>query len=353
MFIKLLDNQELYNTFILSCNKASFLQSYEWGKFQESLGRKIWRLGLYQNDSNSAPLLGTMLIIKHSLLGGFSYLYCPRGPVFKDVPNQDMITSLFLYLKNIVATDCIIFSKVDPSIFWTNISVFEIRNSINHVKSVQPLAELLLKLNFTEEELLDKMHAKTRYNIRLAQKNNLDIRVSAGNKEDCDIFYSLIAETAGRHKIRAYSREYYANIMNVFGKRAKIYTTFSDNNALASHMVIYCGDTAVYMHGGSSLQARNLMAPYLLHWQAIKDAKADGYKYYNFGGIDSVGSNTLVELTKFKTRFVTTGHDLLEDTGIVVNYEKSFDIIYNKWWYSVYKVAKLLNRFIKSYRALN
>jgi lipid II:glycine glycyltransferase (peptidoglycan interpeptide bridge formation enzyme) len=52
------------------------------------------------------------------------------------------------------------------------------------------------------------------------------------------------------------------------------------------------GDTATYLHGATDDEYRNVMAPYLLQWQAIKDAKKAGYKFYDFGGVKTEISNS-------------------------------------------------------------
>ena len=65
-------NQEEWNKFILE-NNGLFLQSWEWGEFQKSLGRKVWRLGDCENWA--------ALVIRHDLPLGKNYLYCPGGPV--------------------------------------------------------------------------------------------------------------------------------------------------------------------------------------------------------------------------------------------------------------------------------
>jgi len=39
-----------------------------------------------------------------------------------------------------------------------------------------------------------------------------------------------------------------------------------------------------YLHGSSSSESRNLMAPFILHWDAIQSAKAEGFKTYDFWG---------------------------------------------------------------------
>ena len=38
------------------------------------------------------------------------------------------------------------------------------------------------------------------------------------------------------------------------------------------------GDAVTYLHGASSSRHRNVMAPFTLHWEAIRAAKSEGKK---------------------------------------------------------------------------
>lgn len=347
MFIRPLDDKDQYDFFVSSVINISFLQSYQWGEFQKSLGRKILRIGIYSGNTTNV-LLGTALLIKHGLPFGLSYFYCPRGPVLNDVTDSEAIKALLLYVKAISKLERAIFVRIDP-FFSLNIDAQAIKQDINYIFSIQPETELSLKLNFTEKELLSNMGSKTRYNIKNAQTNNIEVKVSSGNQADINTFYDLVVGTAARHKMRVYSKEYYRGIMNAFNGCSKIYTAFVNGQALASNLLIMWGDTVTYLHGGSDFARRDLMAPYLLHWQAIQDSRKAGYKYYNFGGLGYMNDKELTGLTRFKNGFVSVGHGDGANTGIIFNYEKSFDVVYNKFWYSFYKIMRLLNKIIKKF----
>ncbi len=56
----------------------------------------------------------------------------------------------------------------------------------------------------------------------------------------------------------------------------KLYMAEYENKIIAANIVIHYGNTATYLHGASDNEYRNVMAPYLLQWQAILDAKKAG-----------------------------------------------------------------------------
>lgn len=73
MEIKEIKTKEIWENFLLGCEEKTFLQSWNWGEFQEKMGNKIWRLGIYENQELVSAVLvakiparrGTFLLIQH------------------------------------------------------------------------------------------------------------------------------------------------------------------------------------------------------------------------------------------------------------------------------------------------
>ena len=59
-----------------------------------------------------------------------------------------------------------------------------------------------------------------------------------------------------------------------------------DGKIIAGNLLRFDKNMAVYVHGASSNQYRNLMPAYLLQWSAILKAKSLGIKYYDFWGVN-------------------------------------------------------------------
>jgi len=212
------------------------------------------------------------------------------------------------------------------------------------VTSVQPAKTLLLDLNKTEEELLAEMHQKTRYNIRLAEKKGVVVRES---ESELDSFYDLISNTYNRKGLSVYNKEYYKKLLANFSG-AKIYLAEYQGKILCANLVLPFGDTITYLHGGSSEEGKNLMAPHLLQWEAIKKAKELGYKYYDFWGIDE---KKWPGVTRFKKGFGPASAETspasarfvrsqAETSGFEVDYGGAWDLALNKFWYTGYKIIK-------------
>jgi lipid II:glycine glycyltransferase (peptidoglycan interpeptide bridge formation enzyme) len=325
-------NKEEWNQFVIQ-NGSQFLQSWEWGEFQRSLGKKIWILAVKEEEK----ILAGALIIKYDLPLGKSYLYLPRGPIIDlRVKIEDLrigCNSLFDKIVNIAKEKKAIFVRIEPTI--KDISTFNLKSLIlNLAKPVQPKEEWRLNLTPNEENLLKTMHPKTRYNINLAIKHGVKIR--EGDKEkDFDKFWQLIAETFGKKGLKTHPQNYYREIFNL--EPVKLYLAEYQDKVLAANMMVFWGDQVYYLHGGSSVENKNVMAPYLMFWETIKIAKALGYKYYNFGGIaptESGDKHPWFGITRFKKGF----------GGEEIGYTGTFDLPINKIWYNIYKFGKLIFR---------
>ena len=76
---------------------------------------------------------------------------------------------------------------------------------------------------------------------------------------------------------------------------------------IAAGIFVFHGDTAIYYYGASSSdrEVRKHMAPYLLQWFAIGEAKKKGALTYDFLGISPPGSvdDRLAGVSAFKEKF--------------------------------------------------
>jgi lipid II:glycine glycyltransferase (peptidoglycan interpeptide bridge formation enzyme) len=335
-------NKEKWNNFVLE-NNGLFLQSWEWGEFQESLGRKIWRLGDGENWQ--------AFVVKYNLPMGKNYLYCPAGPtiVSSIKYNVSSIIEKFLNeIKNIAIREKSIFLKIEP--FWGKGETLRQAQGINFndlkfIKSdggQRILKTLVLDLNKSEDELLAEMKQKTRYNIRLAEKHGIRIKVSDSIKEDFELFWRLTQETIERDKFFVHSREHYEKMLSVGrhempdqvrhdnGVNVKLFLAEYQNKIIAANIVVFFGSRAIYLHGASSNEHRNLMAPYLLQWEQIKEAKKRDCAIYDFWGISE---KNWPGVTRFKKGF----------GGKEIDYCGTLDYVCNKKWYLIYRFAKFLN----------
>lgn len=338
-----LSRQE-WNTFVASRPHAQFLQSYEWGEFQKIVGRTVE----YTHTLYGGVVDSVALILDTPLGAGYSYLYCPRGPIGLDCARTvqavpGMATSYPAYTR-------VLFSRIEvPQ------ECEEVLRGPNTKKvvSTQPETEWIVDLKKTHDALRAAMHTKTRYNIRLAEKRGIQVRAftvkSHALEESAKYFFAFLRQTATKKSFRLHDAEYYEKLIHFFVHdreggfkkevpRAVLYEARYEERIVGTILVMFFGDTATYVHGGSSYQDRELMAPYALHDYALQDAADHGYAYYNFGGItlDSSSSHPWAGITRFKKSF---GGESLQYSGTV-------DYILNPVGYMVYGWGRFVRRLL-------
>ena len=111
MELKEIINKKTWEDFSLSCSPNNFLQSWNWGEFNVSLGRQIYRWGVFNKGKLRAVCLGIVLSTK---LGNF--LYIPRGPILADWEDQKLLEFLVVELKLIAKDTDWVFIKIEPPI---------------------------------------------------------------------------------------------------------------------------------------------------------------------------------------------------------------------------------------------
>lgn len=336
--------KEEWNRFVLE-NGGSFLQSWEWGEFQESLGFEVLRLAMEQDGK----ILLSAQVFQMPLPFQKNYLYIPYGPVFLNAFNINEIKQamkiLLAELKKISEKNNSIFLKIeeDKTKFDVSLSEFEF---IKSDKDVQARETLILDISKPEEDLLKNMKQKTRYNIKVAQKNGVEFGEFSDKKEAFEAFYDLISQTAERQKYRLHPKRHYEKMMELFFEGnvpegrlfQKIFFVKYKDKILAIALIIFFGKRATYLHGGSSDEFKNLMAPHLLHWEIIKKAKELGFSEYDFWGIVTEKTSKKMSqkwsgFSRFKIGF----------SGDVVEYAGAYDFIYSKLWYNLYKIARKIH----------
>ncbi len=311
-----LTNKEELNDYIAGQKHSQFLQSWEWGEFQEQAGKKVIRLGFTEKEK----LFFAITLIKNSLPLGLNYLYSPRIEV-KNLKDEQL-EFVFDEIKNVAKQEKAVFFRFDP-----RFPIPDLRSTIKKTIHVQPEKTIILNLEKPEDEILKNMHQKTRYNIRLASKKG--IIVGYARPGDFDRWWKIMDETKDRDQFRLHSKEHYKKMLSV--NFIKLIVAEYQSKIIAGNIMSFFKDTSTYIHGGSGNKYRNVMAPFALQWYAIKEAKKQGLKYYDLNGIDE---KKWPGVTRFKKGY----------GGVEISYPGTFDLVFDKNKYSVYKILRMIRR---------
>lgn len=316
-----------FNSFVAD----EYLQSWPWGEILKAEGREVLRLGVLKMASDKAEggreILAAATLVKQPLTGGYFYWYAPRGPIISQtagIGRGAIEDFLFSAVKKI--DEKCLFLRLEPASLPTGIKLF-----LKKTVDLQPAKTLLLNLSSSEEELLSAMSQKTRYNIRLAEKKGVYIRV--GTAADFSEFWRLLNLTGARDGFRIHDAAHYRALLAAANKFIKLFLAEYEGKVIAAGLFCFWGETATYLHGASDNKWRGAMAPYLLQWAAIKEARAAGLRHYDFYGIDE---KKWPGVTRFKLGF----------GGRKKEYPGTYDLVFRPVTYRVYNFFRKLRRLV-------
>ncbi|MGI5911325.1 MAG: lipid II:glycine glycyltransferase FemX [Syntrophomonadaceae bacterium] len=331
---RIIDDQEMerYNQFITSHYKGHFLQLWEWGEVKQGMGWEPLPLVLEEDGEIRAALL----ILKRHLpvpVLNKCIFYSPRGPVV-DIESEELCYALFEGAAKVAQEHNAIFLKIDPDVLVNNQKFTEILKKCSFTKKetgvdfegVQPTFVFRLDIRPSEINLLQNMHSKWRYNIKLASRKGVIIK-EAKEKEDLKTFYRILQETAARDKFLIRGYEYYELIWNylIIKGYAQIFLAEYQGKIISAALAMILGDKAWYLYGASSNENRNVMPNYLIQWEMIRWARRKGCTIYDFRGVsgDLDESNPLYGLYRFKKGF----------NGEFIQFIGEWDRIYSPLFY--------------------
>jgi peptidoglycan pentaglycine glycine transferase (the first glycine) len=276
------DSLSEWETFIQTRHPdAHLLQTAAWGRLKSAFG---WRAETLQTDDS-----GAMILLRRLPLG-FSIAYLPRGPV---PATAGTLANLLPRMDGLCRARRAVFLKVEPD--WADGDAaagdparLGFRRS-GH--AIQPPRTIRVDLQGTEDDLLARMKPKTRYNIRLAERHGVCVSVS----EDIDAFTRLMDATGVRDSFAVHSAAYYRRAFAEFSPLHNVVLLLARHQGepLAGLMAFAQGRRAWYLYGASSDVRREVMAPYLLQWEAMRWARSRGCAEYDLWGIPDADGETL------------------------------------------------------------
>jgi peptidoglycan pentaglycine glycine transferase (the first glycine) len=312
--IAFIGTAKAWNELIASLPLAHLLQTWEWSQVKARYG---WQpLPFTWSDRTSAgspPLAAAMVLKRQFPIGGFArsmcVLYVPRGPLM-DWNDARLRGRVLDDLQAFARHQGAIFVKLDPDVpLGTGIPGSEtavefqagqqVRSELTRrgwrfsQDQIQFRNTVLIDLSPSEEELLRRMKQKTRYNLRLAQKKGVTVRL--GKVEDLPLLYRMYAETSVRDGFLIRGEEYYQTVWRTFGRTEnephsaltpchEALIAEVDGQAVAAMSLFYFAEQALYLFGMSRELHREKMPNHLLQWEAMRRAKAMGCSTYNLWG---------------------------------------------------------------------
>jgi len=318
----------------ISFNKLAThpLQSWQWGEFREREGHQTIRLGLFDDEGLREIFQLTIHKIPHT---PFSVGYLPKSVL----PCKEVIEEL----KRVAKKNKTVFIKLEPNILKNEGEEEKIKKlGLIPGKSIFTKYTSIIDLTLPEDELFKNLKPKTRYNIKVAQKHG--VYAEEDNSEEAfNKYLELLFETANRQNFYAHNKDYHRKLWRTLKDTGipHLLTAKYQGKILAAFMLFIFNKKIYYPYGASTREYRELMAPTLLMWEAIRFGKKHGCLEFDLWGDTAPNpspNHPYYGFHRFKAGF---SPKLVEFLG-------AYDLVINSILYRVYNlVDKIRWKFLR------
>jgi lipid II:glycine glycyltransferase (peptidoglycan interpeptide bridge formation enzyme) len=299
-------NSEQWNAIIAALPGAHILQTWEWGKVKSLFGWQAHFLVWFQKQGGvelvtdrhldhlkKRPVAAAALALQRNIsVGGFSHrmgvMYLPKGPLL-DWNDTWVVKQVLNDVSVFGEKHGAIFIKIDPDIeVGSGIPGSEEANESSlgaqitqKLKSdgwqfsgeqVQFRNTVVIDLTPSQDELLANMKQKTRYNINLAMRKGVSVRL--GNQADLGMLFRMYAETSVRDGFVIRNESYYKEVWSTFlpeqrpttfdSPQAEVLIAEVEGAPIAGIFIFRFAGRAWYLYVMSSQMHRDKMPNYLL-----------------------------------------------------------------------------------------
>lgn len=324
------EEKDLYDSVIVHP-----VQTWAWGEFLKSQGHTVYRLGVFDQDK----LISAYSINFHRL-PKFNYTIgvLQRGPSI----NQELLVNI----TNLAKKEKAIFIKIEPNQinkvyldshnFQTQSELPSFPNLVLSPKANFYPNSHLIDLSQSPETLLEKMHAKTRYNIKVANRYQVEVKED-NSQSGFNQYLSLLFETTKRQGFYLHSQKYHQDLYTYLKDTGMVHILLAKYQGLllTAMMFLKVGQHFYYPYGASSSQHKQVMASTLTMWEAIKLGKSLGCTSFDMWGSlppDAKPTDRGFGFHRFKEGF----------GGQLVQFVGSFDYIIDP---NLYKIYNLIDNY--------
>ncbi len=296
-----------WDAFVEGRPDTGFMQSSWWIDFRSFYG--FADFGATLKDENG--IAGGAVVLKFWHTEDSCFYYIQDGPVLPgdESEGEAVFQAVLGVIEERRKTEPGVVSHLRIEPRWPRVPDF-----VRGFLSVPPLADHYLEARDTrcidlrpcESAILAQMKPKGRYNIGVARRHGVSVVEDTSEKGLAD-FQSIYEETAARQGMQAKPADYFQTLVSLFSpsNHGSIFFAEYQGVRLATALVVYFGRRATYFFGGSRTLNRQVMAPYLMHFEVMRKAKALGHEWYDLWGIAPANepNHPWLNFTAFKAKF--------------------------------------------------
>lgn len=326
-------------------NGGGILQSFELGELYSEVEEPC-RYLVVRNDEGDLQLLA--MVLRKPLAFGYSYYYCPEGPIVRggdwsEPANVEALTTLNTYLRRRARRDHAVFAKIEPHVAQSApmTKAFQTLSWRPSPVSLQAQHVAHVDISPSENDIWDNFKKNARYNIRYAEKQGVEVVRGQGPWElgmFSQLYHATAAEKNFSYRDKAYLEAFRQHLMED-RNLAEAYVAIHDGEPIAAAIVTYYGNESVYLYAGSSKRNQTLYGTYLIQWEAMKEAKRRGCTFYNMTGVAATADpeDAWAGLRRFKLKF---GSEVVHLVG-------AHDAVYKPLLYQALSLGAKLRQLVR------
>lgn len=273
MDVKLLDSSAKesvarWNSFIHSCNEATFFHRAEW----QTIIRDVFRHSTYFLYAEANGNIVGVLPLAHvkSFLFGNSLVALPfavYGGVATSSPEAAaLLENEAQALARKLGVDHLEFRNISPRhAEWPSQDLY-----------VTFRKEILPDIEANMLAIPRKQRAMVRKGIANGLTSAIDL--------NADRFFKLFADNVHRHGTPALPKRYFETLLHTFGKDCEVLTVSSpDGRPLSSVLSFYFRDEVLPYYAGDDEGARQFSANDFKYWELMRQSCERGLKVFDYG----------------------------------------------------------------------
>ncbi len=274
-----------WDAWVASTPPSFHLQQTGWAEVKAANG---WRAERIVVDAGSGPA-GLQLLVRRLGPGPFSVGYAPRGPVMTRW-DPVSVAALTAALRTRARALRLTHVTIDPGESDPAIDTLLREAGWRSTDLVQHDRSRIVALGGGEAEVWGGLRSKWRQYVGKAERSG--VVVTEGSRDDLGTFHAILTDTARRTGFFARDASAYRATWDVFARRGAarlLIARLPGGEPVAALFLIRCGGRMAEPYGGMTEAGAASRANYLLKWESIRRAIAEGADRYDMWGIAHPG----------------------------------------------------------------
>jgi lipid II:glycine glycyltransferase (peptidoglycan interpeptide bridge formation enzyme) len=280
-----------WQAFLAATPTGDFLHDWAWGEVAAFDGQPQRRYLV----ERAGAIVAIVAAQVRPLVAGRTFWYVPHGPVFDPDARDagDVVRAAVIGLREAARAGGAIAVKLEPRLEAgaPAVALLERRGLRRRPESLQVGQTRIVELA-GDEELIAGFDKDTRYGVRRAEREGVEVRTvtDAGDDRAIDDLHALVRETQARAGFPMPSADRYRVAWRALAGagRAAILEARREGELLASGMVVLEGERSFYLFSGSRREERGepkRYASYALQWEMMRLARERGVRLHDLWGI--------------------------------------------------------------------